>query len=333
MNTKAKEIYLCKNPSSVTVVYHEATRAALPCPETIYTKEDILANPEAFGEVESVFSTWGMPNFTEEEIRTYLPSLKNVFYAAGSVQGFARPFLQSGVRVFSAWAANGVPVAEYTVAQILLANKGFFSTAPLQSTGDIEGAKRENGRHTGNFDVTVGIIGAGMIGKMVIGLLKNFRMQVLVFDPFLSDAQAVALGCEKVDLPTLFERCEVVSNHLADNRNTRGMLTGDLFRRMKPYATFINTGRGAQVVEAELAAVLAERPDLYAILDVTYPEPPAPGHPFYSLPNCILTPHIAGSQGREVWRMSEYMAKAYRTVTAGEACPHEVTLAMLETMA
>ena len=66
-------------------------------------------------------------DLTEEQIAEYLPSLKAVFYAAGSVQAFARPFLNRGIQVFSAWAANAVPVAEYTVAQIILAGKGFYA--------------------------------------------------------------------------------------------------------------------------------------------------------------------------------------------------------------
>ena len=93
---------------------------------TPVTREEILANPARFADVEVIFSTWGMPKFTEEELRTALPSLRAVFYAAGSVQAFAREHLNRGVRVFSAWASNAVPVAEYTVAQIILANKGFY---------------------------------------------------------------------------------------------------------------------------------------------------------------------------------------------------------------
>ena len=67
-----------------------------------------------------------MPALGKEQILAYFPSLKAVFYAAGSVQGFAREYLEAGVQVFSAWAANAVPVAEFTVAQILLAGKGYF---------------------------------------------------------------------------------------------------------------------------------------------------------------------------------------------------------------
>ena len=102
---------------------------------------------------------------------------------------------------------------------------------------------------------------------------------------------------------------------------------------MLPYSTFINTGRGAQIVEPDLVRVLEERPDVTAILDVTFPEPPAEGHAFYSLPNCFLTPHIAGSLMNETHRMAEYIIEEYERYINGEPCRYEVNLKMLETMA
>jgi phosphoglycerate dehydrogenase-like enzyme len=102
---------------------------------------------------------------------------------------------------------------------------------------------------------------------------------------------------------------------------------------MRENAVFINTGRGAQVVEDDLVRILRERDDLTALLDVTYPEPPVEGHPFYTLPNCLLSPHIAGSAGDEVARMGEYMLAECKTYLAGEPCKYEVTEKMLETMA
>ena len=103
---------------------------------------------------------------------------------------------------------------------------------------------------------------------------------------------------------------------------------------MIPYSTFINTGRGAQLVEADLVRILEERADLTAVLDVTDPkEPPERDHPFYSLPNCFLTPHIAGSLGSEVVRMAEYMAEEFEAYLKGEPTRYEVSLKMLETMA
>ena len=164
-------------------------------------------------------------------------------------------------------------------------------------------------------------------------LLKQYNVKVIVFDPFLSDEKADELGVEKCELGELFARAFVVSNHLANNEQTKGMLHYDHFCRMRENAVLINTGRGAQVVEDDLVRVLRERPDLTALLDVTYPEPPADDHPFYTLPNCLLTPHIAGSAGDEVARMGEYMLDEYRAFLNGESCKYEVSMKMLETMA
>ncbi|MBQ8344877.1 MAG: hydroxyacid dehydrogenase, partial [Clostridia bacterium] len=251
----------------------------------------------------------------------------------GTVQSFARPFLNCGVKVFSAWGANAVPVAEMTVAQMILANKGYFLTNRLYHEKGKRVAKDAFMGCRGNYGETVGIIGAGMIGKLVIQMLKQYNLKVIVFDPFLSDERAEELGVEKCGLAELFERAFTVSNHLANNEQTKGMLTYELFSRMRKNAVFINTGRGAQVVEEDLVRVLRERPDLTALLDVTYPEPPVEGHPFYTLPNCLLTPHIAGSAGDEVERMGEYMLAECQAYLHGEPCRYEVTEAMLATMA
>jgi len=320
-----KTIYLCEKEQKIRNVFDTQDR--------VWCKADVLANPADFRDTEYVFSTWGMPIFTEEEIKNCLPSLKAVFYGAGSVQAFARPFLNCGVKVFSAWAANAIPVAEYAVAQIVLANKGFFSSSRLAKTGDRKAATGNFRAYPGNYGAKTGIIGAGMIGKLVIQMLKNYNLEVLVFDPFLPDEKAEALGVKKVDLDALFKECQVVSNHLANNEQTRGMLDGKLFRTMLPHATFINTGRGAQVVEQDLIHALDSRPDLTAILDVTFPEPPEEGSLLYTLPNCILTPHIAGSSGNEVRRMGEYMKREYQSFLKNEPCKYEVTLEMLKTMA
>ena len=274
-----------------------------------------------------------MPEFTEDEIKLCFPSLKCVFYGAGSVQKFARPFLACGVKVFSAWAANAVPVAEFTVAQIILANKGYFLTNRLYHAEGRKSAGAAFKKCNGNYGETVGIIGAGMIGKLVIEMLKQYKLNVIVFDPFLPDEKASELGVEKCELTELFERAFVVSNHLANNEQTKGMLHYGHFHRMRENAVFINTGRGAQVVEDDLVRILEERPDLTALLDVNYPEPPVEGHPFYTLPNCLMTPHIAGSAGDEVARMGEYMLDEYKAYADGKTCKYEVSIKMLETMA
>ena len=332
-----KTVFLIDSDKYHTYVYPESVIASLreitDCDGVCYTPDDLRERPGLFADTENVFSTWMMPRLTSDEVAALLPSLKNIFYAAGTVQYFARPYMENGVRVFSAWAANAVPVAEYAVAQIVLANKGFFRSSSFRSLEEHAAADRTFRLYPGNYSVKVGILGAGMIGKKVISLLRPLGIDVLVFDPFLPDETAAELGVEKASLERVFAECQTVSNHLASNEATYGMLGGKLFESMLPHATFLNTGRGAQVVEAEMCAVLKDRPDLTAVLDVTQPEPPQDGSELYSLPNVILTPHMAGSSGNEVHRMAEYMLDEYRRVSAGDAPMWEVTEKMLRTMA
>lgn len=332
-----KEIVLGKPVESYRRVFDRSVIEKLhrlaELDERVYTKEDVCNAPDQFADTQILFSTWGMPEFTEEEIKAIFPKLECLFYAAGSVRRFARPFINCGVKVFSAWGANGVPVAEFTTAQILLANKGFFTEARLMKEKRIDDAYALRGAWKGNYREKVGLIGCGMIGSMVAEKLKEYDLEVLAFDPFLTKERAAALNVRQVSLDTLFSTCRVISNHLANNSETQGMLTYSHFSQMPPYASFINTGRGAQVVEPDLIQALRERPDLTAILDVTASEPAELSHPFYTLPNCFMTPHIAGSLGDEVVRMADYMVTEFERYSAGQPCRYEVSMKMLETMA
>ncbi|MDP6040866.1 MAG: hydroxyacid dehydrogenase [Candidatus Latescibacteria bacterium] len=281
-------------------------------------------------DLEVIFSTWGMCPLKKEHL-DQLPNLKIVFYGAGSVQKFARPLLQHGIRVCSAWRANAVPVAEYTLAQILLANKGYYRN--IRDCQTYEGRKSSPFKGRGNFGATVALLGVGAIGTLVINLLKPFHLNIIAFDPFLPDERATELGIHKVSLEDAFREGYIVSNHLANNEQTRGMLHGAHFSLLQNHATFINTGRGATVVEADLLAELQKRPTITALLDVTSPEPPKPDSPFYTLPNVYLSSHIAGSLNDEVIRMADYMIEEFQRNEKGEALHHEVSLDMIDTMA
>ncbi len=294
--------------------------------------DELEARKNDLQTVDYIFSTWGMLPLTKEQIETYLPNLKAVFYAAGTVQYFARPFLELGISVHSAWRANGIPVAEVTVSQIILANKGFFRrrvrAREMWTSNDPEY------KFPGNYGTKIGILGAGMIGSRVIELLRPYNFEVLVYDPFLSEERAAMLGVKKTSMEEIFESCHVISNHIANLPETRGILTRALLASMQEDAVFINTGRAAQVDMEALIDEMREHPNRLALLDVTDPEePPREDSPLYTLDNIFLTPHIAGSIGYETHRMADFMYEEYKALRAGESPKHAVSLAMLETMA
>ncbi|MBR5308254.1 MAG: hydroxyacid dehydrogenase [Clostridia bacterium] len=329
-----KSIILTEQRNSATRVYDSELRSEIASLTEFlgdFTKEEYISS--GIRDVEVIFSTWGMEHYTSEEIKRYFPRLEAVYYGAGSVQQFAREFLECGIRVHSSWAANAVPVAEYTVAQIILANKGFFGSSYRYKKEGHGRAWDHFQSFKGNYNAKIGIIGAGMIGKMVIERLKDYKLDVLVFDPFLSEEYIREHGVHMASLDEIFETCDVISNHLANNDDTAGMLCGKYFDKMLPNAVFINTGRGRQVVESDLVRALKDCPDRVAILDVTWPEPVPKGHEFYDMDNVILTPHIAGSMGLEVVRMGKYMIDEFKRYEAGEKCLYSVSLEMLKTMA
>lgn len=300
--------------------------------DAVVSRHELERHRDAFKDCEAVFSTWGMSPLTTEQIKTYLPRLRAVFYAAGTVQYFARPFLESGVEVFSAWQANAVPVAEFTFAQIILANKGYFQSARKCKLNQL-GARRAVEKHPGNYRAKIGIVGAGSIGSLVCERLQTLDCEVLVYDPFLREERARRLQVTTADLPALFRECDVISNHLANKDELAGIFNYELFSQMKPNATFINTGRGRQVVERDLARALRAERGRTAVLDVLSTEVYHPFHPLLRRKNAFLTPHVAGSMSQEVWRMAEYMIEEFDRWSAGEETRYGVTLEALATMA
>ena len=299
-------------------------------PEAI-TSENFEARLEELSDIEVIFTTWGMPALTAQQIAR-MPALRAVFYAAGSVKAFARPFLERGITVASAWAANAVPVAEFTLAQILLSCKGYFRNTVERHT---PGKRRQRMMFVGNgsFHETVALIGFGMIGQKVVAFLAPFDLNVLVVSEHLGREEAHTLGVRKVSLEEAFREGCVVSNYLPNRADNQQVLNGKLFRSMRRDATFINAGRGAQVDEPALIEVLKERPDLTALLDVTDPEPPAPGSELYTLPNVHLTSHISGSLNNEVVRMADYAISEFEAWQSGRPLKYAVTLEMLEWLA
>lgn len=295
-------------------------------------KANLENNKDFLAECEVAFSTWGMLRMTEEEIRKYLPKLKAVFYSAGTVQYFAQPFFNCGVRVFSAFSANGVPVTEYTVSQIMLALKGYFQGAKRYKT-----VLPYSFVHTvncvGAYGAKVGLVGLGAIGSAVAEKLKDYDVCVMAYDPFISPEGAAALDVTLCSLETLFEECDVISNHLANKKELKNIFDKKVFRLMKKHSTFINTGRGDQVDEFALAKHLLLHPSITVVADVLKNEVFPYSSPLFWCPNAIITPHIAGSLGNETERMADYMIEQLDNYTNGLPTKYEITKQMLRTMA
>lgn len=333
---RIKAAFLADGPDVVHRVWgprqRERLASLVDLPDQIITRANMAGHAEWLADTRVIFSTWTMPRLTPEQL-ALMPNLQALFYAAGTVKGFADPLFDRNVTVVSAWAANAIPVAEFTLSQILFSLKlGWQHRREFQKNPG-----PESWRHLampGVYGTTVGIVSLGMIGRKVCQLLQPFVVKKLAFDPFVRDETLRELGAARAEsLAEVFSTGDVVTLHTPWLKETEGIITGELLAAMKPNATFINTSRGALVREDEMIEVLRARPDLTAVLDVTWPEPPAAGSAIYTLPNIVLTPHIAGSMGREVRRMADLMIEEFLLWAEGQPLRYAVTRELMARIA
>lgn len=329
-------------PSVALLISPDALDAAYPEPVMqklrALVREVIVITPAnrwtefsaKLAHVEVLFSGWGAP-LMDAAFLEAMPKLKLVCYAGGSVRYFVTPaFWAAGVRLTTAQAQNAIPVAEFVASALVLGQKRVWHYARVTRATRSFPALRPM---PGNYGSVVGLISYGTIARLVRERLRSIDCTVLVYDPFLSDADAAAEGMQKVELEEIFARADAVSVHTPHLPQTADLITGRHLAAMKSGAFFINTARGEVVREAEMIDVLSRRPDIQAFLDVTAPEPPRPDSPLYTLPNVVLTPHIAGSVGAECQRMGLAMVDEYLRFRAGDDLKWEVTPARAESIA
>lgn len=269
-----------------------------------------------------LFTSWGAPKL-DEQILDLLPNLEVVFHAAGSVRELVTPELwRRNIRVVSAVQANAEPVVEFTISQVVLSLKNFWRLSlATRNRGEASPQKGV----LGVDNAIVGLVGLGEVGRRVAAELQRFKINVLGYDPMCTEATAGALGVTLVDLDQLFSVSDVLSIHAPLLESTRGMVNGRLMGLLKADATIINTSRGAIIDTGEMANLLEARPDVFALLDVTDPEPLPAGHPLLALDNVLITPHVAGSLGSELGRLGELVAHEFQAYVAGLPLLHEVT--------
>ena len=274
-------------------------------------------------DVEVLVTGWGCPPLDAEALRA-APRLRAVVHTAGSVRAHVtQECWDRDIEVSSAASANALPVAEYTLAMILLTGKRVLERArEYRAT-----RSRANALHTppdvGNFGRTVGILSASLIGRRVIELLRPHDLRVLLHDPYVSAAEAARLGVTAVGLGELFASSDVISVHTPLLPATRGLVSADLIAAMRPDAVLINTARGA-VVDQDALAEAAAAGRVRAVLDVTDPEVLPPWHPLWDSDHVLITPHLAGSQGNEWRRLADLAVAEVARWAAGAGFAHQV---------
>lgn len=293
--------------------------------EPVLTPDNYTEHWDVIHEADVIFSGMGSVEM-DKAFLDRAPNLKAVFYAASSVKYMFTDdeVWKRDIIVSTARTVNAIPVAQFSMAQILLSLKNSWYLA--RKVRDEETFTHGNDYPIpGMYDTNVGIISLSAIGVQVVHYLKEHGLNILVYDPYVNETEAQALGVQLKSLEELFKESDVVSLHAPLLPETVDLVTGKHIRSMKKYATFINTARGEIVKEDEMIEVLQERTDLTALLDVTSPEPPHPGSPLYSLENVMLTPHISGSTGKERQRQGEEMFKEFKRYVNNESLKHQIS--------
>src|SRR5690606_14738203 len=162
------------------------------------------------------------------------------------------------------------------------------------------------------YGKTLGLVGAGRIGSEVGRRARAFGMQVIAFDPYLSDEQARARQIERVGLEELLRRSDVVSLHVPLTDSTAGMIGERELAMMKPGAFLVNAARGGVVDEAALHRALVEGKLAGAALDVFEQEPLPADHPLRKLDNVVLTPHLGAATEEAQQNVALEIAEAIR---------------------
>lgn len=288
---------------------------------------------KVLSEIDILVTGWGCPLVTADVVKA-APNLRLIAHAAGTVKYTLDPAVYAaGIQVTHAADANAVPVAEYTLAAIIFANKRVFE---LRDRYRADPYRRSSyalmDEPIGNYHRTIGLVGASRIGRKVAKFLEAFDFTVLLSDPFVQPGDPLTANVELVDLDTLMARSDVVSIHAPSLPSTRAMIGARQLKLMKDGAAFINTARGALIDEAALIAEL-QTGRIHAVIDVTDPEIPAAGSPFYSLPNVFLTPHVAGAVGTERLRLGQMAIEEVERFVAGAPLEFGIEPALLERLA
>ncbi|MBU2611370.1 MAG: D-glycerate dehydrogenase [Chloroflexi bacterium] len=276
------------------------------------------------GEAEGLFCLLTIP--VRKELLGHMPRLRVVSNMAVGVDNVD----------VAACTARGIPVgntpgvltdatADLTMAILLSAARRL-----PESAQDARAGRWKTWSPTGWLGAdlrgaTLGILGMGKIGRAVAERARGFGLRIVYTDtsPRLDvEAHSLSLGATFLSFDELIRQSDFVSLHCPLTSETRGLINESTLRKMKPSAILVNAARGPIVDTAALTRALAESRIAAAALDVTEPEPLPPDHPLYSLPNCLIVPHIGSATHGTRRRMAEMACENLLAGLEGRRLPY-----------
>ena len=288
---------------------------------------------EIIRDADAVITSWGTGRLTKE-ILDSAPNLRIIAHAAGTVKGIVTEAVwERGIIVTNSAEANAISVAQYTFALMIM----MLKEVPFYMMNTRHGGWRgeedtEEHPLSEPYRVTVGVVSASRCGRQFISMLRDMDVRILLYDPMITAQDAQKLGSEKVALDDLMANSDIVSLHAPSIPATHHMIYRGNLRLLRDGALILQTSRGSVVNEADLVAEL-KTGRIRAAIDVTDPEPPSENSLLRSLPNVVLTPHLAGAAGKGCWRMGSHTVTEIENALSGKPPVYPVTRDMLEWMA
>lgn len=269
-----------------------------------YTSDELL---ELLPGAAAVITSWGSPQITEEHVAA-ADELQIVGHAAGSVKTRLAPAgHERGIVLLSAADVIAESVAEYTLWAMLSGQRNLLRYERVMKQ---ERGWKSADEHFGHslYAKKIGIVSASMVGRRVIGLLKPFGCDVMVYDPYLSDEDARLLDVRPVTLEELFAAADIISVHAPITPETRRMITRAHFESIRDGALFVHTAR-TWVLDQDALTVELQKNRFNAFIDVFEPEPLPADHPLRDLDNVFLSPHVSGHTSESRLRLVEEIAR------------------------
>ena len=288
-----------------------------------WTTERLAAE---IGKYDGLVTGWGSPAITDEVLQN-ATRLKVIAHSAGSVKGIIpESVFDRDIKVSSAAIAIAGAVAEYSLLLVMLGLRpvhlhdygvrhlGQWDEARFLGTGrEIRGSR-------------IGVVGAGGVGRLFIGLLNALNAEAWVYDPYLSDADAAALNVRKTELNELFSDCPIVVVHAPTTPETHHMIGAEQLGLLRDGGYLVCTARSWVIDQDSLLAEL-QSGRIRAALDVFDVEPLPQDSPFRKLDNAIITPHVAGATIEARYRQGDCVVRDLENAFSGRPLAHEVTRA------